>query len=144
MVLGGLVYLFATNQNNTEPESENSSPVDIVNIGATPESNPEGGDVQNPQGITISQIFTVTYTDEGYSPKDLTIDIGDTVEFENSSSRPVWIIAGDDLAAQFLPELNAEKNYNPGETYSFTFDKSGVWTYRNKLEPSEAGTITVK
>jgi len=100
----------------------------------------------------------VTYTDSGYSPNTLTIKKGETVTFTNQSSRSMWpasamhpthtVYSGTSLD-EHCPDtagtaFDACKGYLPGESWSFTFNKTGTWKYHDHLNPSDRGTIVVE
>ncbi len=86
----------------------------------------------------------VTYTDSGFSPAVLTIKNGGTVTFKNSASDDMWVASNPHPVHTDYPGFDAKKNIAPGETYQFTFTKSGSWGYHNHLNPSEGGKIIVQ
>lgn len=100
----------------------------------------------------------VMYTDSGYSPAELAIKLGDTVVFINQSSKDVWtasamhpshIVYSGTALQQHCPDTsNAAfdecNNSKPGEAWSFTFNKSGIWGYHNHLNASHFGKIVVE
>jgi len=100
----------------------------------------------------------VTYTDSGYSPSTITIKKGGTVTFKNQSSRSMWTASGvhpthrvysGTSLDEHCPDtagtaFDACKGYLPGESWSFTFNKTGTWKYHDHLNPSDRGTIVVE
>lgn len=86
----------------------------------------------------------VKITDDGFEPSSLTINAGDTVEFENDSSDDSWPASNVHPTHQLYPGFDAKKPLLPGDTYSFTFTKTGSWGYHNHLEPDKQGTIVVQ
>jgi plastocyanin len=86
----------------------------------------------------------VKITDNGFEPSTLTINAGDTVKFENESSDDAWPASNVHPTHQLYPGFDAKKPLLPGESYSFTFEKTGSWGYHNHLEPDVQGTIVVK
>jgi len=142
VIIVGFVYFFFAPKNADENTDTTDSPVNIVDFEATPtdggENNTENG------GILVAQIFTISYTDEGYSPKNITINIGDVVDFENNSSHSFWTASDVHPTHELLPGFDSLRAYKPDEVYSYTFKQSGTWTYHNHLDPSQIGTVVVK
>jgi plastocyanin len=99
--------------------------------------------------------YTVTYTDAGYSPNELTIKAGDTVVWDNKSSHDMWtasgkhpthiLYSGTDVA-HHCPDTTgtAFDECQAGDTFSFTFDKTGTWPYHNHIKSSDFGKIIVQ
>jgi plastocyanin len=86
----------------------------------------------------------VQIEDDGFHPQTLTIDAGDTVLFENKSSDDAWPASNVHPTHLLYPGFDAKKPLLPGDSYSFTFTKTGSWGYHNHLEPDVQGTIVVK
>lgn len=86
----------------------------------------------------------VRIEDDGFHPQTLTIDAGDTVKFENKSSDDAWPASNVHPTHLLYPGFDAKKPLLPGDSYSFTFTKTGSWGYHNHLEPDVQGTIVVK
>ena len=100
---------------------------------------------------------TVTYTDQGFSPKSVTITVGTKVNFVNESSGNMWVASaahpthtaysGTSLS-QHCPDT-ANESFDecakdaPGTTFSFTFNKEGTWKYHDHLNASKFGTVVV-
>ena len=86
----------------------------------------------------------VQIEDDGFHPQTLTIDAGDRVEFENTSSDDAWPASNVHPTHLLYPGFDAKKPLLPGDSYSFTFTKTGSWGYHNHLVPDVQGTIVVK
>lgn len=100
----------------------------------------------------------VTYTDSGYSPNTLTIPAGTTVTFKNESARAMWTasavhpshrVYGGTSLEEHCPDtagtaFDTCSGTQPGNSWSFTFTKKGVWKYHNHLSPADTGTIVVE
>lgn len=71
-----------------------------------------------------------------FSPANLTIAKGDTVTWTNDDSVAHTIASKDGT-------LNS-KSLSKGDTYSYTFDKPGVYDYFCSIHPNMTGKITVK
>lgn len=108
--------------------------------------------------LSVTGKNIVTYTDGGYSPIALKIKEGETVIFENRSSRSMWpasafhpthrVYSGTAIN-EHCPDISgaafdACKGFLPGESWSFRFNKAGTWEYHDHLNPGAVGTIVVK
>ena len=78
---------------------------------------------------------TVHMTDEGYSPRVLEIEQGQTVEFVNDSSRDYWPASDPHPIHTGYPGFDAGKTILPGESWDFTFNRAGRFGYHNHLAP---------
>ncbi|MDD4318961.1 MAG: cupredoxin domain-containing protein [Candidatus Peribacteraceae bacterium] len=87
---------------------------------------------------------TVTLTDAGFSPSELRIQAGATVRFRNDSSGLMRIVSDPHPAHTDFPALDALQNYNPGESFYFTFAQQGTWGYHNETTPTTGGTVVVE
>ena len=100
----------------------------------------------------------VIYTDSGYSPSELTIKVGDTVNFKNESSSGMWVgsamhpshivYSGTSLQEHCPDTANTSfdqcKSGQPGESWSFTFTKKGTWGYHNHGKAMHFGKVVVE
>jgi plastocyanin len=83
--------------------------------------------------------FDVNIQDFAFSPADINIEKGTTVVWKNNDTAPHIVISDDQAKSNFLsPEIKT------GETYSFTFDQPGKYSYHCQIHPTMKGTITVK
>lgn len=106
----------------------------------------------------LSQEHTIRYTDSGYSPQELTVEVGDTVTFKNESSRETWPASATHPTHRAYPNSDIQKcgtaeaefifdacgAVRPGEEWSFTFGNAGEWWYHDHLRPSNFGMIRVQ
>ncbi|MBI5420956.1 MAG: hypothetical protein HZA35_01440 [Parcubacteria group bacterium] len=100
----------------------------------------------------------VTYTNAGFSSSSLTIKKGETVTFENKSTRKMWVASSKHPTHRDYPGsdikkcgtesastiFDACKGFAPGESWSFTFNEVGTWKYHDHLSPKNFGSITVE
>ncbi|TSC83302.1 MAG: hypothetical protein G01um101419_56 [Parcubacteria group bacterium Gr01-1014_19] len=82
--------------------------------------------------------------DDSYDTKELTINKGDTVTFENIGTQQRWPASNIHPSHNIYPEFDSKKKMAPGEKWSFKFDQPGVWKFHDHLRPSILGVITVK
>ena len=114
--------------------------------------SPESASHPSVEKAPVAEEKVITYTDAGYSPSPLEINIGDTVIFKNESSRSMWTAsamhpshneyptAGGCLGSAF----DACKGIQPGDSWSFKFDIAGNWKYHDHLNPKYFGAVIVK
>jgi plastocyanin len=128
----------------TEDESDTSIGMPVPGLGS--------GSVDE-----MIAVFTVTYTDDGYTPDNLKIEKGDIVKFTNDSSSPNWpasavhpthkLYPGSDIkncsTAEDGSMFDSCQSIDRGETWSFTFDEIGEWPFHNHKKPYHTGIITV-
>lgn len=74
-----------------------------------------------------------------FTPSQISIAKGGTVTWTNNDSITHTVI--DDLSNVGGP---ASGDIAPGQTYTFTFDKTGSFQYHCRIHPSMRGTIVVK
>lgn len=100
----------------------------------------------------------IIYDTNGFSPRALTIKAGGTVVWRNQSSSKMWVASGlhpshkaydGTSLQQHCPDtdnmaLDQCAGGQQGESWSFKFDKKGIWEYHNHLKPSDTGKITVE
>jgi plastocyanin len=80
---------------------------------------------------------TVDITQAGFTPKNMTIDFGDTVTWTNKDTANHQVLA-DQVAFPTSPVLAAN------QSYSHTFTKSGNFDYRDAFNTNRRGSITVR
>lgn len=115
------------------PPTDGSNPVitdEAVGAGGT-----KGG---------VQETFMFTYTDAGFSPKQLTVKKGDTVSFINQSSGAMWVASAVHPTHQVLPGFDQKKSVAKGGTYVYTFEKVGTWQFHNHMSPEMTGSVAVK
>jgi plastocyanin len=87
--------------------------------------------------------LTVVYTNEGYSPKEITVKKGETVKFINMSDRRVWTASDEHPAHTIYPEFDQKTAAGRGNEYTFKFDRVGTWGFHNHSNAKHLGTVTV-
>lgn len=99
------------------------------------------------------QTVTVTFTKDGYSPKEVTIKKGDTVIFVNEDSKETWPASAVHPTHSVYPiktesdclgsAFDACRGLKTGESWSFTFTEIGTWRYHDHLNASKTGSVIV-
>ena len=76
-----------------------------------------------------------TFSAFAFSPKSITVQVGDTVRWHNKSSAPEGhTVTGDGLDSRTLHQ---------GDDYTFKFSHAGTFSYICSLHPSMKGRVTV-
>lgn len=143
VVIAGGWYLLPAGAPEAEPAT-NQMPV----VGGTaPEMTVE----ENAPGSTV------VYTDQGFSPENVTISKGQTVTWVNQSSKDMWVASaahpthmvydGTSLSQHCQDAASAPFDAcsaaAPGGSFSFTFDKEGVWKYHDHVNAAQKGSVSV-
>ncbi len=109
------------------------------------QTTPKTETVVPPVSETIApQTLTVTYSDAGYSPRTITIKVGDSVSFVNNSTHGMWTASNPHPQHTDFSAFDAKRAYVAGESYSFTFAKAGTFNYHNHVRSFDQGTVVVK
>ncbi len=85
----------------------------------------------------------VIYTDNGFSPNEVTVSVGDAVRWINKSSRPMWVASNNHPEHTILPTFDQFTTSAVGESYTYTFEKSGTWRYHDHVNASREGVVRV-
>lgn len=97
----------------------------------------------NLSGSPLSGTVNISMVAQGFSPSEIKIVKGTTVTFTNNDTVQHWPASGPHPAHTLYPGFDALKGLNQGESYSFTFNKVGVWPYHDHLKPTLYGKIIV-
>lgn len=106
---------------------------------------------------TLPSGVTVAYTDQGFSPKSITVPLGTTVIFINQSSGSMWVASavhpshaayGGTSLSQHCPDTTGSAfdectAITSGNSFSFAFNKEGTWKYHNHVSAGDTGTVIV-
>ena len=113
---------------------------------------------EQPETKTETKEHIIETTEEGFSPDQLAIKVGETVKFVNKRSRLSWPASaihpthqsypGSDIKKCKTEESNkifdACRGLKSDESYEFTFNEKGSWNFHDHLNPRLFGTITVE
>jgi len=143
VVIGGTWYWQAHTPAPQEAAMENTQQAEENNF----------ADASKDGGVGVS-VNTVRLTDSGFSPERLTVSKGTTVTFINQTSGGMWVGADEHPShtsyagtsrSEHCPDTTgtAFDQCGNGNTYSFTFGKTGTWEYHNHVSSSARGAIIV-
>lgn len=157
IVVGGIVW-YQSAQTSQIPVTQIPSSADTTGTpaGSDNQASGTGASVDVGASVGTPTTATVTYTDSGFSPANVTIKKGGTVTFVDQSGSPM------DIASDPHPNHNGydgtgrtthcASNYTgakpfdqcaPGTSFSFTFDKVGSWGYHNHMNEADGGVVNV-
>ena len=85
----------------------------------------------------------VSFTGSGFTPQSVTITVGDTIRWTNSSTDYVELASDPHPTHTNYPALNLGI-VNPGNTTTLSFSTAGSYGYHNHLNSSHIGTVIVQ
>lgn len=94
--------------------------------------------------IMGGNMVTVKYTNSGFVPARIEVAIGTVVEFTNESDKEMWVASDDHPSHEVLPTFDQFKTTGKGGTYTYLFDKAGVWRYHDHISPEKEGIVEVR
>lgn len=105
-------------------------------------SNSNPGQTQKNNSTSSNQTTSsgqVSIQNMMFTPSQITITKGQSVTWTNNDSITHTVV--DDLSGTGGPSSG---DIAPGQSYTFTFDKTGSFQYHCSIHPSMRGTIVVK
>lgn len=156
VIVLGSYFLITTEKAQAPSEEKPTLEMPVLGIPKVPEMIVSQDEETNKSPEVGQNI--ITYSDKGYSPSLLTIKTGDTVIFKNQSAQNMWtasamhpahILYSGTSLSEHCPDttntsFDACKGTLPGESWSFTFSKTGTWPYHDHLHPTLFGKIVVE
>ncbi len=91
-----------------------------------------------------TQNLTITLTEDGFTPNEITIKKGDTIKFVSTRDKEFWPASNLHPTHGIYPQFDPLQPIKPNLSWSFKFDKVGSWKYHDHLFPYYRGTIVVK
>lgn len=91
-----------------------------------------------------SRVYTVYYGLGVFSPTNIRIHLGDSVKFQNDSGKAIRVASDSTSGAPDLPGFDSSGDVPPGGSFSYTFNKEGIFGYHNVKNPAEEGTVIVR
>ncbi len=87
---------------------------------------------------------TISMTETGFEPSEVSVSAFSTITFRNDDIVPRWPASNLHPTHEEYAEFDPLKEIGPGESWTFTPQKSGVWKFHDHLNPHMRGTLTVK
>ena len=82
--------------------------------------------------------------DSSFEPTKISIKKGTTVTFVNKGEDDHWPASNIHPTHEIYPEFDPHKPILPGNSWSFTFDKKGIWRFHDHIFPQLTGAVTVE
>ncbi|MBI5400701.1 MAG: cupredoxin domain-containing protein [Candidatus Yonathbacteria bacterium] len=86
----------------------------------------------------------VVYTNDGFTPAELTVKTGTEVTFINHSDAKMWIASASHPTHLLYPEFDEKASVEKGGSYKFTFTKVGAHPYHNHVLLGKYGKVIVE
>jgi plastocyanin len=86
---------------------------------------------------------TVKLTADGYMPSLVTIRAGQNVEWTDTLDSLMWVASDPHPAHNGLPGFDQAKVLHKGDSWSFTFNSPGRFSYHDHLYPARRGVVVV-
>jgi plastocyanin len=80
---------------------------------------------------------------DGFTPASVRVPVGATVTFQTDRGRYFWPASDTHPSHAIYPAFDPGRPINPNDTWSFTFDAAGRWTFHDHISPYFAGVIEV-
>lgn len=110
----------------------------------TPAANQTGGGGGTQVSVSITSGSSSKTTD-AYDPNPVEISVGDTVTWTNDDSQPHTVTSGSN--GQPDGTFDSSPNLNPlmapGDTFEYTFEEAGEFSYYCAVHPNMVGTVNV-
>lgn|SRR3989344_7996591 len=156
LVVGGFFLLGSDGSENLPPETtDQTADTNIPSNGTPVIGGSETVGTEHPaETTTAPEPVTITYSTTGFSPNKVTIKQGQSVTFVNKSGSPMWVASdahpshtgySDTTRQTHCPDTagTAFDQCAPGDSYTFTFQKTGSWGYHNHMGSEDGGTVVV-
>ncbi|MDZ4231717.1 MAG: hypothetical protein U1C72_00500, partial [Candidatus Pacearchaeota archaeon] len=88
--------------------------------------------------------FVIELTEEGFSPKTLRVQPGETVTFVTTLKEGFWPASNIHPTHELYVEFDAAGTIKRNEPWSFIFEKEGTWRFHDHTNPFFTGTIIVQ
>lgn len=154
LILGAGIWFFAV----SPPTADVPTPTIVdsdTTVSTTPPTPGTTTSNTSTSGSLAPTSATVLYTTQGFTPKSVTVARGGTVTFVNQGGQQMWV-AVDEHPTHALYDGTSRQEHcasdssavfdqcEAGNTYSFTFDKTGMWEFHNHMRAGDTGTVIVQ
>lgn len=119
------------------------SPSETPQATQTPPSTESASPQAASEGAMMKQVNMVKITASGFSLKDITIKVGDTVTWHNTDTENHNVNSAPHPTHTAYPLLNLGV-IKPGGQKSLSFPTPGTYKYHDHLNPSLTGSVTVQ
>jgi plastocyanin len=85
----------------------------------------------------------IRITENGFEPNSIAVLVGQTIVFINETGKDSGPASDFHPSHLIYQDFDSKKPLVEGESWSFGFDKEGVWSFHDHLRPSKRGTVYV-
>jgi len=127
-------------------QNPNNSETNQTTNGQTETSTPAPTDTmmdENASNSAMKNETEIILTENGFSPKTITVNKDDKVIFSNESGATATVDSSPHPIHTSYKELNLG-TFAQGQELSITFPNTGTYNYHNHLNASQQGTVIVK
>ncbi len=143
LIIIAVVIFFALQYSNTGQDAV-TSPSPVVTQNQSAQTVPSTLPDVSPSPSSTAKTMAISIDDQGFTPSTVTIAAGTTVVFTNNGQALHWPASDPHPIHTDLSGFDARKGLTTGESYSFTFSKTGTFGMHDHLNSSMKGTIVVK
>ena len=154
LLLVGLLVVVGCSKSTSQVESEVVEPFAGGDVGQETTQEKEN---HMPQ-LVVEDIYVVESTNDGFSPRKLTIKTGDSVQFVAKDGGRHWPASSMHPSHEAYPRSSINKCNGPEEdtvfdacrilqkeqVFEFRFTEKGSWQYHDHLHPALTGTVVVE
>ncbi len=140
--------------NEKESTSSGLAPAAPIPVpaGGPAEGVPSMAPSAAPPAPALAPQQQIQYNGSSFSPKLVTVKKGETVTFVNNGKNPMWVASAMHPTHTVYPTkggclgstFDACRGYEPGSSWSFTFDEVGTWGYHDHLNAGAFGKVVVE
>ncbi len=152
VVIAGAWYFMG--QTAPAPATQNTSATSSPTGSTGTSGTGSGTGVSVGGSVSVGSPVTVHLTSSGFSPSSVTIKKGQTVQWVNDTSAPMWVATAQHPTHTVYSGTSLQQHCpgggndafdqcQNGNTYSFTFDKAGTWNYHNHSNATQFGKVVV-
>ena len=86
---------------------------------------------------------TVVLGEDGFDPDYIVVKQGTKVTFKTDTGESFWVASNNHPDHLAFPEFDPKEAIAPDESWSFVFDRVGVWPYHDHLKAFLGGVVVV-
>ncbi len=90
------------------------------------------------------EIQTVVIDGTGFSPAEISVHQGSTINFLNKDNTAHWPASDPHPTHEIYPEFDPKRPIAPGDVWGFSFEKTGTFRYHDHLNPHIQGVVKVE
>lgn len=96
-----------------------------------------------PQAFAHTTTVTVRMMADGFSPDEISIDQGSTLVFINADTVDRWPASNPHPTHTNYLQFDPKQPIAPGDSWSFTVERAGIFRFHDHLFPHKQGVLTV-